>query len=118
MKYAFATLLVLNFLTEILAAASLIGGSEGVIAAGKGNMWSMHYGFAALAIASVSLWSWRSRSDLRVVTVVLGILVTFHTGLLVSLVLAGDQQAGVIMHAVLAMLSIFLFLQRSKWCAA
>jgi len=118
MKYAFATLLVLNFLTETLAAASLIGGSEGVIAAGKGNMWSMHYGFAALAIASVSLWSWRSRSNLSVVTVVLGILLTFHTGLLVSLLLAGDQQAGVVMHAVLATLSIFLFFQRSKWCTA
>jgi hypothetical protein len=117
MKHVFTTLLVLNFLTETLAAVALIGGPEGVVAAGQGGMWSMHYGFAALAIASVSLWSWRERSNGRVVTVVLGILLTFHTGLLVSLVLAGDQQAGVVIHAVLATLSIFLFLQRSKWCA-
>ena len=55
MKILFTVVLVLNFLTETLAAVSLIGGPEGIAAAGKGGMWSMHYGFAALAIASASL---------------------------------------------------------------
>jgi hypothetical protein len=30
--------------------------------------------------------------------------------------MAGDQNPGMIIHAVLAVLCIFLFSQRSKWC--
>ncbi len=117
MKTLFTIVLVLNFLTETLAAAMLIGGPEGIAAAGKGGMWSMHYGFAALAIASASLWIWPHRSNLRVVTTVLGVLLTFHTGLLISLTLAGDQPAGVLIHAVMSALCLVLFTQRRKWCA-
>jgi len=76
----------------------------------------MHYGFAALAMASASLWIWPHRSNLRVVTAVLGILLTFHTGLLISLTLAGDQQGGVVIHAVMSVLCLVLFTQRTKWC--
>ena len=118
MKILFTVVLVLNFLTETLAAATLIGGAEGIAAAGKGGMWSMHYGFAALAIASASLWIWPHRANLSVVTAVLGVLMTFHTGLLISLSLAGDQQAGVVIHAVMSVLCIALFTQRAKWCTA
>jgi len=118
MKTVFTTFLVLNFLTETLAAATLIGGPEGIAAAGSGGMWSMHYGFAALAMASASLWVWRVRTDLGAVTAVLGVLLTFHAGLLISLALAGDQMAGVIIHAVLATLCLFVFTQRAKCCAS
>lgn len=109
--------LILSLLTEVMAAASLIGGPEGISAAGKGGMWSMHYGFAALAIASATIWIWPHRNNLAAVTAVLGILLTFHSGLFVSLALAGDQMAGMIVHATLALLFIFLFAMRSKWCA-
>ena len=118
MKILFTVVLVLNFLTEALAATTLIGGPEGLTAAGKGGMWSMHFGFAALAIASASLWVWPHRSNLQVVTVVLGVLLTFHTGLLISLTVAADQPAGVVIHAVLSVLCIGLFTQRRKWCTA
>ena len=118
MKTLFTVVLVLNFLTETLAATTLIGGPEGFVAAGRGGMWSMHYGFAALAIASASLWIWPYRTNRPVVTAVLGVLMTFHTGLLISLSLAGDQQAGVVIHAVMSVLCIVLFTQRSKWCTA
>ncbi len=116
MKTVFSTFLVLNFLAEGMAAAMLIGGPEGVAAAGSGGMWSMHYGFAALAMASASLWVWRVRTDLAAVTAVLGVLLTFHIGILISLSLAGDQMAGVVIHAVLATLCLLAFTQRSKWC--
>ena len=116
MKILFTVVLVLNFLTETLAATTLIGGPEGIAAAGKGGRWSMHYGFAALAIASASLWIWPHRTNLRVVTAVLGVLMTFHTGLLISLSLAGDQQPGVVIHAVMSVLCIALFTQRARWC--
>ena len=116
MKHLFTTLLVLNFLSEALAASTLIGGPDGIRAAGAGGMWSMHYGFAALAIGSASLWVWPHRTDLRAVTATLGILLTFHIGLLISLIAAGDQQAGSVIHAVLAALSVAAFTQRRKWC--
>lgn len=118
MKTLFITLLVLHFLTEALAATTLIGGPGGIAAAGSGGMWSMHYGFAALAFASASLWIWPYRTNLSAVTAVLGVLLTFHTGLLLSLTLAGDQMVGVILHAILATLCIVLFTQRRKWCHA
>ncbi len=116
MKILFNIVLVLSFLTEALASVSLIGGPEGITAAGLGNQWSMHYGFAALAIASMSLWAWPYRTTLPVVTFTLGVLFTFHTGLSISLTLAGDQQAGMVIHSVLAILCLILMVQRSKWC--
>ena len=116
-KILFLCFLILNFLTEVLAATALIGGPEGIAAAGRGGLWSMHYGFAALAIASASLWAWPHRADLRVTTAVLGILLVFHTGLAISLSLAGDQAAGRAMHVLLAALCLALFTQRRRWCS-
>ncbi len=120
MKILFATLLILSLATETLAAATLIGGPGGITSASTmdGGMWSMHYGFAALAIASASLWVWFSRHNLAAVTPVLGILMVFHTGLFLSLSVAGDQQAGMVIHAVLAFISILLFIRRRHWCTA
>ena len=118
MKIVFSIVLLLNFLVEGLAAFSLISGPQGISAAGTGGQWSMHYGFAAIAIASAGLWLWPHRSDRTAVTAVLGMLMVFHTGLFISLSIAGDQQAGVVIHAVMAVLCIGLFTQRSKWCTA
>ena len=116
MKILFNVVLILSFFFEALASVSLITGPEGFTAAGSGNQWSMHYGFAALAIASMSLWAWPYRTNLPVVTFALGVLFTFHTGLSISLNLAGDQQAGMIIHSVLSVLCLVLVTQRSKWC--
>jgi ABC-type Mn2+/Zn2+ transport system permease subunit len=113
-KVLFAVVLVLNFLTEALAAAALIGGPEGIGAAGKGGMWSMHYGFAALAIASVSVLAWRKRQESAVINLVIGVLLVFHTGLAISLFVAGDQQAGQILHTLLAALLLVLCTQRAN----
>ncbi|MGI9325869.1 MAG: hypothetical protein ACR2PZ_11665 [Pseudomonadales bacterium] len=119
MKIAFTIFLVLNLLTELLAAASLIGGPMGISASGEAAAggWAMHYGFAVIAIASTLFWLWPYRSSLSAVTAVLGMLLTFHICLFISLSIAGDQQAGVIIHAVLAVFSVILFSQRKKWCS-
>ena len=117
MRVLFAILLILHLLMETMAAVALIGGPEGISAAGQGAQWSMHYGFAALAMASVSLWVWPRRDDLSAVTVALGLLATFHAGLTISLAVAGDQQGGMISHAVLAVISLVLITQRTKVCA-
>ena len=108
MKMFFTVFLVLNFLAEALAAVSLISANTGP--------WSTHYGFAVIAIASASLWVWPHRTSRRVVTSVLGILMTFHVALLCSLALEGTQLGGIVLHAVLALMAIALFLLRGRWC--
>ncbi|MEE4281480.1 MAG: hypothetical protein V2I41_06035 [Pseudomonadales bacterium] len=117
MKKVFAIFLIAHGAIELLAAAALITGPAGIFAAGMGEQWSMHYGFAALTIASVSLWLWPYRSEIRVVTPLLGLLLTFHVSIFVSLTLAGDQAAGMGMHAVLAVMAAILFVTRARWCA-
>ncbi len=116
MKYLFIVFLVLNFLAEMMAAVSLVAGPAGIAAAGSGGQWSMHYGFGALAFASASLWLWPQRNHLAAVTAVLGILLVFHSGLLVSLILAGDQPVGVGIHGLLAPFCALLFFTRKSWC--
>jgi hypothetical protein len=116
MKILFTVLLIAHAATELLAAASLIAGPGGIVAAGSGEQWSMHYGFAAFAIASVSLWVWPYRSELRVVTPLLGLLLTFHFSIFVSLTLAGDQAAGMVIHAVLLVTAAIVFVTRARWC--
>ena len=117
MRILFVVLLILHLLMETMAAVALIGGPEGIPAAGQGGQWSMHYGFAALAVASIAIWVWPHRGDPAAVAVVLGLLLTFHTGLTVSLALAGDQAGGMIAHGVLAAISLVLITQRDKVCA-
>lgn len=117
MKVLFVVFLVLNFLAEALAASTLIAGPGGLSAIGQGAQWSMHYGFAVLAVASASLWVWPKRNDVSVVTAVLGILLVFHAAVFVSLTLAGDQLFGMVLHAVLALMCLVLFTRRAHWCA-
>ena len=116
MKILFNVVLILTFAFEALASVTLITGPEGLTAAGSGNQWAMHYGFAVIAIASIPLWAWPYRTNLPVVTFALGVLFIFHTGLSISLNLAGDQPAGMIIHSVLSILCLVLVTQRSKWC--
>ena len=120
MKMVFTSFLIINFLIEALAASSLIGTPEqvGVANAGPGNMWAMHYGFAVLGFASAVIWLWPYRDHHAAVTAVLGMLMTFHCAVLTSLLLEGVQQAGMIIHSVLALSAIVLFALRSRWCNA
>ncbi|MEM7078610.1 MAG: hypothetical protein AAF513_08280 [Pseudomonadota bacterium] len=107
-----AIALGLHFLMEMLAAIGLI--MKGVKLAGDGELWSMHYGFAALAPASVSLWLGPYRRQAGALTVALGLLCSFHTGLAISIAIAGDMVGGMVGHAVLAVLSIALFVLRGR----
>ena len=118
MNIFFIVVLVLNLLTEGLAAIALISGPQGIPGLGQieGGMWSMNYGFAAIAIASAIIWIWPYRENLGAVSAVLGILLTFHTCIFIALAMAGDQIPGTVAHAIMTTLCLILFTQRSKWC--
>jgi hypothetical protein len=110
-----AAALVANLLFEALAATALIGGPTGLRGeASAAGRWSMHYGFAVIAIASASIWLWPRRRELAALTPVLGILTTFHAAVATSLIVAREQRAGSVVHAVLALAFLFLFLRRER----
>lgn len=117
MKHAFSATLILSLLLETMAAFALISGPGGISAAGQGEQWSMHYGFAALSIASISVWTWPHRTNLSAVTLCLGVLLTFHAAIAISLAIAGDQMFGLISHTILTVACIVLFTQKSSWCS-
>ncbi|MBM4382580.1 MAG: hypothetical protein FJ091_04335 [Deltaproteobacteria bacterium] len=45
-------------------------------------------------------------------------LVTFHVAVLSSLLIAADQPAGVVLHAVLALLFVISFVRRERIAAS
>jgi len=118
MKNLFITYLVLNLMLEGIAAVTLVGAGLGLftIAQLESGMWSMNYGFAAIAIASALFWVWPHRSKSEVVGPVLGILLAFHALISLSFSIQGDQIPSIIVHGVMALLGVFLFRRRSTWC--
>lgn len=119
MKTYFSVILILNVLFEGLAAAALIFAPQSALAPGDGVTWARNYGFAALAMASTSLWLWPYRSNLQAVTAMCGVLVVFHAGLCLSLFIAGGDSVGAgVAHGVLGVLFLVAFLQRNRWCSA
>ena len=55
MKLLFWLTLTANLLLELYAALNLLLGDAGLLADTGQNAWSIHYAFAAVALASVSL---------------------------------------------------------------
>lgn len=122
MKNIFSGLLLVNFVFEGLVGILLIFG----ISAGDEDLlqvnsaWAQDYGFAALAIASIVFWVWKSRFIEAVATPTLGFLMCFHTGLAISTGIASSATAdpigASIAHGVLAITCITLFFTRKQWC--
>ena len=119
LKHLFVILLVFNLVAEGWIGAILL------VKPGSGDVlqthtaWATDYGFAALAMASMIFWVWRYRFNSRVVILVLGLLITFHTGTGIATGLAvadGDPAAAPLIHALIAAVSAVLFLTRHKWC--
>ena len=120
MKIFFLTVLVLNLLFEGAAGVALITGPQGAFSdfRPEDGMWAMNYGFAALAVASVVFWVWPHRTDRKAVGVLLGFLMTFHTLLCIALAIPGNQFGAMAIHGTMAVLCLFLFTQKSRWCDA
>ena len=121
MKIFFIAVLVLNFLFEGVAGLALVVLSDtgiGAAAHDAAGNWGMNYGFAAWAIASVIFWVWPHRENSAVVGTVLGILITFHLFLTISLGVTGNQMGPTILHGIMFLLSVVAYSQRSKWCTS
>lgn len=118
MKRTFVAYLVLNLLLEGIAAFTLVGAGLGLftIAGLESGMWSMNYGFAAIAIASAIFWVWPHRARRDVVGPVLGILLAFHSLVAVSFAIEGTQVPAIVVHGILGLSGIVLYLRRSSWC--
>lgn len=118
MKTLFTTYLLLNLILEGIAAVTLVGAGLGLftIAQLESGVWSMNYGFAAIAIASALFWVWPYRSRREVVGPVLGILLAFHALVSVSFAIQGTQMPSIVVHAAMALLGMFLYTRRTAWC--
>lgn len=118
MKNLFIGVLIANLLIEWFAAFVLISAPESLFAgaSAEGALWARNYGFAALAVGSAVIWTWPSRDNIKAVGSVLGILLTFHSCIFLALATSGTQLGGTIAHAVMAVLCISLYTQRSNWC--
>jgi hypothetical protein len=119
MKNLFTGYLVTNLLLEGLAAIVLIGATLGLFSIEQleTGTWAMVYGFAALAIATPIFWVWPYRTRSEAVGPVLGILLTFHALVAVAFATLGNQVPTVTVHGLMAALAIYLYSQRTAWCA-
>ena len=121
MKRLLMVVLAINFLFEGFIAIVLIASPQTLVPSEQieGLSWAINYGFAALAMASVTLWVWRFMDDFRVMGPALGILAVFHTGLTIGTGMSASTGAGfgpTIVHGLLGLACWFLLFQRSKWC--
>ena len=120
MNKLFTGYLVTNLLLEGLAGIGLIGATLAIFTVEQleTGMWTLVYGFAALAMASVIFWVWPHRTRREAVGPVLGILLTFHALVAAAFALQGNEVPLVIVHGLMAAFGIYLYSQKSAWSAA
>jgi hypothetical protein len=118
MQKVFTGYLLLNLALEGLAAITLIGGALGVFSIDnlEAGMWPMHYGFAAIAIATAVFWVWPQRTKPDSVAPILGILLSFHALVSISFGIAGGQVPAMVVHGFMAALALYFYSQRARWC--
>ena len=118
MKKLYTAVLIANLLIEAVGAAALFL-APGLLADADNAsalMWSRNYGFVALAVGSAVFWTWPHRDNFAAVGAVLGILLSFHVAIAVALAIADELFVDVVLHGAFAVLCLYLYTQRSKWC--
>lgn len=118
MKKLYSAILIANLLIEGVGAFVLFAAPE--ILADTGNtsamLWAWNYGFVALAVGSAVFWAWPHRDSFAAAGAVLGLLFSFHLAIAIALAIADTLFADVVVHGAFAVLCLYLFAQRSKWC--
>ena len=118
MKNVYSAVLIANLLIEsvgafvLLATPGVLVDAENVSAV----LWSSNYGFVALAVGSVAFWAWPHRNSFAAAGVVLGVLFSFHLAISVALALADELFFDVLLHGGFAVLCLYLFVNRMRWC--
>lgn len=118
MKKVYSAVLIANFLIESVGALALFATPAFLVDAGNASavLWSWNYGFVALAVGSTIFWVWPHRDSFAAAGAVLGILFSFHLAIAVALAIAGELFIDVVLHGTFAMLCLYLFAYRQKWC--
>ena len=123
MRKLLIVVLIVNALFDGLLGALLAFSPGSAVPDGNsaGISFAVNYGFAALAIASIVLWTWSEKDNLNTMGVVLGILSTFHSGLTIATAMTMTAESGAIptvVHGIMAVLCWILFFNRKKWCTS
>ena len=118
MKKVYSAVLIANFLIESAGALALFAAPEFLVDAENPSavLWSWNYGFVALAVGSAVFWTWPHRDSYTAAGAVLGILFSFHLAIAVALAIAVELFVDVILHGAFAVLCLYLFTHRLRWC--
>jgi len=118
MKKLYTAILIANLVIECVGVAVLFTAPAFLVDAENASalMWSRNYGFVALAVGSAVFWAWPYRDNFAATGVVLGIIASFHMAIAVAFAVADELFVDVVLHGVFAVICLFLFTQRSKWC--
>lgn len=118
MKKLYTAILIANLLIEAVGAAALFAAPEMLVDAGNASalLWAWNYGFVALGVGSAVFWAWPHRDSFAAAGAVLGILFSFHIAIAVALAIADELFVDVVLHGAFAIVCLYLFTQRSRWC--
>ncbi len=119
MKKVYSGVLIANLLIESVGAFALFAAPEFLVDTDNASamLWAWNYGFVALAVGSAVFWAWPHRDSFTAAGVVLGILFSFHLAIAVALAIANELFVDVVLHGAFALLCLYLFTQRLRWCA-
>ena len=118
MKKAYSAVLIANLLIECTGAGALLAAPELLVDTGNASaaLWSWNYAFVALGVGSAVFWAWPHRDSFAAAGAVLGILFSFHLAIAVALAIADELFIDVVLHGAFAVLCLYLFARRSRWC--
>lgn len=118
MKKLYSTVLIANLLVESIGALALFAAPDFLVDTGNANavLWAWNYGFVTLGVGSAVFWTWPHRDNFAAAGAVLGILFSFHLAIAVALAIADELFVDVVLHGAFAVLCLWLFTQRSRWC--
>ena len=118
MKKLYSAILIANLLIECVGASALFAAPEFLVDTGNASamLWARNYGFVALAVGSAVFWTWPHRDSFAAVGAVLGIFFSFHLAIAIALTISDELFVDVVLHGAFAVLCLYLFTKRSKWC--
>ncbi len=118
MKKLYSAVLIANLLIEGIGASALLMAPEFLVDTGNASamLWAWNYGFVALGVGSAVFWAWPHRDSFAAVGAVLGILLSFHLAIAIALLIKDALFVDVVLHSAFAVVCLYLFIQRSKWC--